>query len=129
MNNKTIEKIERVNLSLLGVGTLVGWGMNLVHVPSFLAGGLIMQINFWLLKKIVSLLLFRTGEGPQGRRGAAFLVIAKGLIFLLLLSAMFIRYPIQPLSFMVGVSLLVLTCMIVSLLDSWNGSRVAVPEK
>ena len=129
MNNKTIEKIERVNLACIGVGTLVGWGLNLVHVPSFLAGGIIMQVNFWLLKKIVSFLLFRTGEGQQGRRGAAFLVIAKGLIFLLLLSALFIRSPLQPLSFMAGVSLLVVTCMIVTLFDSWNGSRVIASEK
>ena len=129
MNNRTIEKIERLNLAFIGVGTLVGWGLNLVHVLSFLAGGIIMQVNFWLLKKIVSFLLFRTGEGQQGRRGAVFLVIAKGLIFLLLLSALFIRYPIQPLSFMAGVSLLVVTCMIVTLFDSWNGSRVIASEK
>jgi hypothetical protein len=129
VNNKTIEKIERVSLSLLGVGTVVGWGMNFVHVPSFLAGGLIMQINFWLLKKIVALLLFRSEGNQPGRRSAVFLIVSKGAIFLLLLSAMFIRYPIQPLSFMAGVSLLVLTCMIVSLIDSWNGSRVAVSEK
>ena len=88
-----------------------------------------MQINFWLLKKIVSLLLFRTGEGQHKRRGATFLVVAKGMIFLLLLSALFIRYPIEPLSFMVGVSLLVATCMIVSLFDSWNGPRVIASEK
>ena len=127
--NRTVEKIERLNLVLLGVGTLVGWGMNLVHVPSFLAGGLIMQINFWLLKKIVALLLFRSEGNQPGRRSAVFLIISKGVIFLLLLSAMFIRYPIEPLSFMAGVSLLVLTCMIVSLFDSWNGSRVVVSEK
>jgi hypothetical protein len=129
VNNRTIDKIERVNLACIGVGALVGWALNLIHVPSFLVGGILMQVNFWLLKKIVSLLLFQTGEGQQGRRGAAFLVISKGLIFLLLLSAMFVRYPIQPLSFMAGVSLLVLTCMIVSLLDSWSGSRVVVSEK
>jgi len=127
--NKTIEKIERISFALLAIGTCVGWAGALVHVPSFLAGGIIMQVNFWLLKKIVSLLLFRTGEGQQGRRGAAFLVVVKGLIFLLLLSALFIRYPIEPLSFMAGVSLLVLTCMIVSLLDSRSGSRVATSEK
>lgn len=129
MNNRTIAKIEQLNLALIGVGTLLGWGLNLVHVPSFLVGGLIMQINFWLLKKIVSLLLFRTGEGQHKRRGATFLVIAKGMIFLLLLSALFIRYPIEPLSFMAGVSLLVVTCVIVSLFDSWNGPRVIASEK
>ena len=127
--NKTIEKIERVSFALLAIGTCVGWAGALVHVPSFLAGGIIMQVNFWLLKKIVSLLLFRTGEGQQGRHEAAFLVVVKGVIFLLLLSALFIRYPIEPLSFMAGVSLLVVTCMIVSLFDSWNGPRMVTSEK
>jgi uncharacterized membrane protein YeaQ/YmgE (transglycosylase-associated protein family) len=127
--NRTVEKIERLSLALLVVGTLIGWAASLVHVPSFLAGGLIMQINFWLLKKIVALLLFRSEGHQPGRRSAVFLIISKGAIFLLLLSAMFIRYPIEPLSFMAGVSLLVLTCMIVTLFDSWNGSRVAVSEK
>ena len=129
MNDRTIAKIEQLNLALIGVGTLLGWGLHLVHVPSFLVGGLIMQINFWLLKKIVSLLLFRTGEGQHKRRGATFLVIVKGMIFLLLLGALFIRYPIEPLSFIAGVSLLVVICMIVSLFDSWNGPRVIASEK
>jgi len=129
VNNKTIEKIERLNLLFIGLGTLISWGLHLGHVPSFLIGGLLMQVNFWLLKKIVSLLLFRTGDGQHQRRGAIFVIVSKGLIFLLLLSALFIRYPIEPLSFMAGVSLLVMTCMIVSLLDSKNGSRVATAEK
>lgn len=129
MNNKTIEKIERLNLLFIGLGTLISWGLHLGHVPSFLIGGLLMQVNFWLLKKIVSLLLFGTGDGQHQRRGAIFVIVSKGLIFLLLLSALFIRYPIEPLSFMAGVSLLVMTCMIVSLLDSKNGSRVATAEK
>ena len=127
--NRTVEKIERVNLALLGVSTLVGWGMSIVHVPSFLAGGVIMQLNFWLLKKIVANLLFRSDGNLPGKGGAVFWILVKGALFLLLLSALFIRYPIEPLSFMAGVSLLVVTCMIVTLFDSWNSSRMAVSEK
>ena len=127
--NRTVEKIERVSLALLGIGTLVGWGMNVVHVPSFLAGGVIMQLNFWLLKKIVANLLFRSEGNLPGKNGAVFWILVKGALFLLLLSALFIRYPIEPLSFMAGVSLLVVTCMIVTLFDSWNSSRMAVSEK
>lgn len=127
--NRTVEKIERANLALLGVGTLVGWWMNLVHIPSFLAGGVVMQLNFWLLKKIVANLLFRSEGNPPGKSGAVFWILVKGALFLLLLSSLFIRYPIEPLSFMAGVSLLVVTCMIVTFFDSWNSSRMAVSEK
>ena len=88
-----------------------------------------MQLNFWLLKKIVANLLFRSEGNLPGKNGAVFWILVKGALFLLLLSALFIRYPIEPLSFMAGVSLLVVTCMIVTLFDSWNSSRMAVSEK
>ncbi|HJY81960.1 MAG TPA: hypothetical protein VKK81_12865 [Candidatus Binatia bacterium] len=118
-----IEKIERLNLALIGVGTLAGWGTGLVHVPSFLLGGGIMQVNFWLLKKVVRTVLSPAKAESRGRARAALWFSAKGLLFLLLLSALFIRYPIQAGSFTVGVSLLLLACVIVSLSKLWTGSR------
>jgi hypothetical protein len=118
----TIEKIERLNLVLIGVGTLVGWLTTLVHVPSFLLGGIIMQVNFWLLKKVVRTALTPPQAGSSGKARAALWFSVKGLFFLLLLSALFIRYPIQAESFIVGVSLLLLTCVIVTLSNSQTGS-------
>jgi hypothetical protein len=119
----TIEKIERLNLVLMGGGTLVGWGTGLVHVPSFLLGGGLMQVNFWLLKKVVRTVLTTPKTGSNGRVRAALWFSAKGLLFLLLLSALFIRYPVQAGSFAVGVSLLLLACVIVTLSKSPAGSR------
>ena len=118
----TIEKIERLNLALIGAGTLVGWGTGWMHVPSFLLGGGIMQVNFLLLKKGVRTVLAPTKMGNSGKARAALWFSAKGLLFLLLLSALFIRYPIQAGSFIVGVSLLLLACVIVSLSESRTGS-------
>ena len=119
----TIEKIERLNLVLIGVGTLIGWLTALVHVPSFLFGGVIMQVNFWLLKKVVRTALTAPKAGGSGKARAALWFSAKGLLFLVLLSALFIRYPVQAGSFVVGVSLLLLTCVIVTLSNSQTGSR------
>ena len=93
-----------------------------MHVPSFLLGGGIMQVNFWLLKKVVRTVLTPTKAGSSGTTRAALWFSAKGLLFLLFLSALFIRYPIQPGSFSVGVSLLLLACVIVSLSKSRTGS-------
>ena len=118
-----IEKIERLNLALIGAGTLAGWGTGWVHVPSFLLGGGIMQVNFWLLKKIVRTVLAPAKAGNSSKARAALWFSAKSLLFLLLLSALFIRYPVQPGSFIVGVSLLLLACVIVSLSESRSGSR------
>ncbi|TMA54799.1 MAG: hypothetical protein E6J80_09935 [Deltaproteobacteria bacterium] len=118
----TIEKIERLNLALLGVGTLAGWSTGWVHVPSFLLGGGIMQANFWLLKKVVRTVLAHPRAGG-GKARAALWFSAKGVLFLLLLSALFIRYPVQAVSFALGVSLLLVACVIVSLSGLWTGSR------
>lgn len=123
MNSTTITKIERLNLVLLGVGALTGWGFSLFHAPSFLTGGLIMQANFWLWKRIAGLLLFRAQMGEGGKRWAILWVLVKGLLFLFLVSALFMRYPIQPGSFLLGVSLLLVTCMIVTLSELLTGSQ------
>jgi hypothetical protein len=121
--DRTIEKIERLNLVLIGVGALAGWSTGVVHVPSFLLGGGIMQANFWLLKKTVRAVLSPLREGSSGKARAAVWFSAKGVVFLLLLSALFIRYPVHAGSFTVGVSLLLLTCVIVTLFGSQIASR------
>jgi hypothetical protein len=118
--DKTIEKIERLNLTLIGAGTLVGWSMGLVHVPSFLLGGGVMHANFWLLKKTVRVVLSRSEGKTGGKARAALWFLAKGAVFVLLLSALFIRYPVQAGSFTLGVSLLLLACVIVSLPGLWT---------
>jgi hypothetical protein len=127
--DRTIEKIERLNLVLVGVGALAGWSTGVVHVPSFLLGGGIMQANFWLLKKTVRVVLSPSREGGSGKARAAIWFLAKGAIFLLLLSALFIRYPVQPGSFALGVSLLLLTCVIVTLSGPRTDSREVLPDE
>ena len=129
MNSTTIKKIERLNLLLLGVGTFAGWSLSLFHALSFLAGGLVMQANFWLWKRIVGFLLFQAQTGSGEKRWAIFWVSVKGLLFLFLLGVLFIRYPIQPGSFLVGVSLLLVTCMIVTLSESRTSSEHLVQNE
>jgi small-conductance mechanosensitive channel len=122
--NTTIEKIERLNLILLGVcGAVVGifgW----LHFPSFLLGGAVMQLNFWLLKKIVRALVVPAAvQQKRGTLRALIAFLGKLLLSVLLLSGLFLRYPIQIWSFMAGVSLLLVTCMIVTLLESPIGPQ------
>lgn len=113
--DKTIEKIERLNLALLGFGALIGWGMGIGHAPSLLLGGGVMHANFWLLKKIVRSLLAHPEDNGGAKARAAFWFLAKGLLFFALLSALLIRYPVDGPSFACGVSLLLVACVIVSL--------------
>jgi hypothetical protein len=124
-----ITKIERLNLILLGVCALIGGSLELLHAASFLTGGIVMQANFWLWKRIARFLLFQAQIG-NGEKGWAILwVLVKGLLFLFLVSALFIRYPIQPGSFLVGVSLLLVTCMIVTLSGAGPGIKHRVPNE
>jgi hypothetical protein len=99
---------------------IFGW----LHFSSFLFGGAVMQLNFWLLKKIVRTLVVPAAV-PQKRGTLRALIVFFGkiLLSLFLLSGLFLRYPIQIWSFMAGVSLLLVTCMIVTLLESPTGPQ------
>jgi hypothetical protein len=114
--DRSIERIERLNVLLVGVGAIVGWETGLLHVPSVVLGGAVMGVNFWLLKKVVRGLLSRPGGRAKVR--ALFWLVGKAAFVLFLLSALFFRFSIQGPSFVVGVSLLLLACMIVSLRKS-----------
>ena len=107
----------------------MGWNLALLHAPSFLTGGLVMQANFWLWKRIARFLLFQAQIGNGGKGWAILWVLVKGLLFLFLVSALFIRYPIQPGSFLLGVSLLLVTCMIVTLSGAGTGVERTVPNE
>ena len=113
---KTIERIEVLNLALVGTGAVIGWITGIIHVPSFVLGGGVMQANFWLLKKAV-----RAALAPVDSRRkihAALWLTVKGGFYVFLLSAVFVRYPIDAKSFVAGVPLLLIACMIVGLSKS-----------
>ncbi len=90
-------------------------------MPSFLLGGGVMQVNFWLLKKAVrSALASVDAQGPWNSNlsrkiRVALWLAAKAGLYVLLLSAVFVRYPIDAKSFVVGVPLLLIACMIIGL--------------
>ena len=116
----TIEKIERLNIPLVAISALIGWLTGYIHVPSLILGGIVMQANFWLLKKVVRSALSPSASEASGKSRAVIWFVLKGLFFLVLLSALFIRYPVHGQSFAVGVSLLLLACVIIGLSVSKN---------
>lgn len=84
-----------------------------------------MQLNFWFLKKIVRMLVVPSAvQGKRGQGRAVLIFLGKGLLFLALLSGLFVQYPVQALSFLGGVSLLLITCMIVTLFESPTVTQV-----
>ena len=124
--HQTIEKIEVLNLALVGAGVVIGWITGMIHVPSFLLGGGVMHLNFWLLKKVVRSALSSAnshGEHMRGKVRTTVWLLVKGGLYILLLSAVFVHYPIDAKSFVAGVPLLLIACVIVGLSSSGSQSE------
>lgn len=111
----TIEKIERFNIPLIGVSAFIGWQTGYIHVPSLILGGIAMQVNFWLLKKVTRSALSPAASDAGGKSRALIWFVLKAIFFLVLLSALFYGYPVHGESFVIGVSLLLLACVIIGL--------------
>ncbi len=122
----TIEKIEVLSLALITIGAVVGWAKGFLDVPSFVLGALVMQLNFWLLKHTIRT-AFSSHYVERGyfssRMRLAVWILAKSCLYLVLLTALFVRYPIDAKSFAAGVPLLLVACVIVGL-----GSRGESPK-
>ena len=92
---------------------------------SVLLGGLVMGANFWLLRIITNVL--HPGELDPSKRGRVTLAIAamtlKFGLFIGLLAALFWRVPIEGMSFPLGVTLLLVACLL------GGDARGAVPER
>ena len=114
----TIEKIEILSLALITTGAVVGWAEGFLDVPSFVLGALVMQLNFWLLKHTIrtafSIRYVKRGYFSSRMRLAAW-ILAKSCLYLVLLTALFVRYPVDAKSFAAGVPLLLVACVIVGL--------------
>src|ERR1051325_4348226 len=111
-----IEKIERLNLILLGMCAALVSATGWLHAPSFILGGGVMQLNFWLLKRIVRTFIVPSSlREKRGTLRALAVLVGKVLLSLALLGGLLFRYPVQAWSFLAGVSLLLVTCMIVTL--------------
>ena len=73
----TIEKIEQLNILLIGLGAGISWATEYVHVPSLIVGGVVMQVNFWLLKKVVRTALSPSAHDVGGKSRAPIWFVAK----------------------------------------------------
>ena len=124
-SHTTLEKIERLNIVLLGLSAGFGWLLGYGHVFSLILGGIVMQGNFWLLKKLVRHALSPASQSWAGKSRAGLWFVAKSVFFLGVLSVLLARYPVHGQSFAAGVSLLLLACVIVGL--SEPKSKTACP--
>ena len=103
-------------LFVAGVALATGW----VEAGSVLLGGGVMGANLWLLSWIAGALVPSPGAEPgRGKTALAIaaLVLKFGL-FLGLLGMLFWRLPVDVVGFSVGVTVLLVACVVATLTGS-----------
>jgi len=109
-----LTRIGRIHLGLLGATGGVAYATHFAEPGSVLLGGAVMGANFYLLRLITNLL--RPDAFDPEKRGRVALAVAafvlKFGLFLGLLAALFWRLPIEGMSFALGVTLLLVACVL-----------------
>ena len=102
------------HVGLLGATGSVAYATHWIEPGSLLLGGAVMGANFYLLR-LTTYFLRPDAFDPTNRRRAALAVVAFVLkfgLFLGLLAAVFWRLPIEGMSFALGVTLLLVACVL-----------------
>jgi hypothetical protein len=109
-----LTRIGKFHVGLLAAVGAMAYATHWVEPGSVLLGGVVMGANFWLLRIITNVL--RPGSLDPSKRGRVALAVAamtlKFGLFLGLLAALFWRLPIEGMSFALGVTLLLVACLL-----------------
>jgi len=109
-----LTRIGKIHLGLLGATGCAAYATHWAEPGSILLGGAVMGANFYLLRLITNLL--RPDAFDPEKRGRVALAVAafvlKFGLFLGVLAALFWRVPIEGMSFALGVTLLLVACVL-----------------
>ena len=109
-----LTRIIKFHAGLLAVAGALAYATRWAEPGSVLLGGLVMGANFWLLRIITNVL--HPGGLDPSKRGRVTLAIAamtlKFGLFIGLLAALFWNLPIEGISFALGVTLLLVACLL-----------------
>jgi hypothetical protein len=108
---RTILRIETWHALMLLVLMTAVWATKTLDPTAILAGGLFMGLNFLLLGYGVAWLIAPLAGRKRVKSGVTLLVL-KIAIFLALLSTLFFRFDLDPISFAAGFSTLVLAIIV-----------------
>ena len=98
---------------VLGSGA-VTYATHVGEPGSLLLGGTLMGANFWLLRLLTGAVCRGAADPAKGRYAGLAIgsMVLKSLLFLVLLGGLFVRLPIEGMSFAAGVTLLLVACVI-----------------
>lgn len=108
---KTILRVEFWHVALLLSLAIVLHGAKFFDATALIVGGVFMGVNFFLLSFGIAWVL--TPLAGKGRiKAGVSLLILKVIIFLGLLTTLFFRFELDPLSFALGFSTLIVALLI-----------------
>ena len=120
-----LSRIGKIHVGLLGATGGVAYATHWAEPGSVLLGGAVMGANFYLLRLIANLL--RPDAFDPEKRGRVALAVAafvlKFGLFLGLLAALFWRVPIEGMSFALGVTLLLVACVLEAARQEFAGVK------
>ncbi len=109
-----LTRITKLHVGLVGATGGLSYATHVGEPGSLLLGGAVMGANFYLLRLISRLLL--PASADQATRGRAGVAVAAMMLkfglFLGLLAMLFWHVPIEGMSFAVGVTLLLVACLL-----------------
>lgn len=106
----SLNHVSNLTLGLVAAAMAVGALSGTMHAPSIAAGGALMLLNFHLLRMLVSLLI-RPGLGPWAHAWTLGLLTLKLSIAIVVVAGVLYRFPVAPLSFAVGSSMLIVAAV------------------
>src|SRR5579862_3396456 len=109
-----LTRIGKFHVGLLAAVGAVAFATQWADPGSVLLGGVVMGVNFWLLRVMTNVLRPYSFD-PQNRKRVMLAIGAMTLkfgLFLVLLAALFWRLPIEGMSFALGVTLLLVACLL-----------------
>jgi O-antigen/teichoic acid export membrane protein len=109
-----LTRIAKIHVSLLAGAVVLAMVTRWMDAASVLLGGAVMGANLWLLR-LIARALARAAADPQrqGQVGLALVaILLKFVLFLGLIAALFWRLGIEGVSFAVGMTALLVACVV-----------------
>jgi hypothetical protein len=109
-----LTRITKLHVGLVGATGGLSYATHCGAPGSVLLGGAVMGVNFWLLRVVTNVLRPSVLDANNpGRAAAAMAALTlKFGLFLGLLGMLFWRVPVEGMSFAVGVTLLLVACLL-----------------
>jgi hypothetical protein len=110
-----LARIGKLHLGMVAAAGMLAYAARWGDPGSLVLGGAVMGANFWLLRIVSSMLCASAAGGSSRAMLGVLAVVAKFGLLLGLLAMLFVRLPIEGMSFACGVTVLLVACVLEAL--------------